>query len=126
MNAVHALLQAVADQPERPNTARHTLIPVTVGDQALTAECSITGRHRAAITQADPEFCRPAESPEVEVVRLWLSGPWRDVSGLMEDAYFGGDVRAQCDAFVEENPPDAQDPDDAYDRWRDAQMERAR
>lgn len=123
MSAAHPLAQAASAQSERPDTLRHRLIPVFIGDEALTVECSVTGRHRPAVTQADPEFCHPAESPEIEIVRLWLSEPWRDLSGLLADEDIEADLLDQCDAYLDANAYDDGRADDAYDRWRDAQME---
>jgi len=87
--------------PLRPDRG-NTLIDVTIGDETLVAECSISGRFRAAVTQADPEYCHPAESPEVEILRLWLSGPWRDVSDLLVDAHNDELVQDQCDRYIAE------------------------
>jgi hypothetical protein len=121
MTAAHplAVAAAVRDRPD----PRNTCIPVYIGNLALTAECTVTGRFRPAVTQADPLECYPAESPEVEIVRLWLSGPWRDVSGLLDDARIAEDLLERCEEYVADHANDGPDPDDAYDRWRDRQTE---
>ena len=102
---------------------RNRCIHVYIGDLALTAECSVTGRHRPAVTQADPEYCHPEEFAEVEIVRLWLSGPWRDVSGMLGDDGIADALQAHCEQYIAEHADDGPDPDDAYDRWRDRQTE---
>ena len=121
MNAAHplAVAAAVRDRPDPRNRCIH----VYIGDLALTAECKVSGRHRPAVTQADPEYCYPEEWPEVEVIRLWLTGPWRDVSGMLEDAHIAEELQEQCEQYVAERENDGTDPDDAYDRWRDRQTE---
>lgn len=120
---MNALLQAALSVPSRPDP-RHDLISVCIGDEALTAECSVTGRYRPAVTQADPMYCHPEEHPEIEVVRLWTADLKRDVSGLLEFSSLADKVREDVEAEVGERTPET-DPDDAYDRWRDRQMEEA-
>lgn len=99
MNAAHPLAVAatVRDRPD----PRNTRIPIYLGDLGLTAECTVTGRFRPAVTQADPLQCYPAESPEVEVLRLWLSGPWRDVSDLLADSRIAEDIDEKVMAALE-------------------------
>ncbi len=94
----------------------NTLIDVTIGDETLVAECWIIGRFRAAVTQADPEYCYPAESPEVEILRLWLDNTWRNVSGLLDDGYIADTVQEQCDEWVCERANDGSDPDELRER----------
>lgn len=115
-------LSLAATTRDRPDP-RNRCIHVYIGDLALTAECTVTGRHHPAVTQADPEYCHPEEFPEVEIVRLWLSGPWRDLSDLLADERIKADVQKQCDDYVSDHDDDGPDPDDAYDRWRDRQTE---
>ena len=108
-----ALLQSapVVSSP-RPDR-KHTLIEVVIGDETLTAECSITGRYHPAVTQADPEYCHPEEFPEVEIVRLWTADLSHDLSGLLEFGPLGDRVREQVDEYVtERNEPDP----DEYER----------
>lgn len=93
MNA-HPLAQAIHSLGNRPDP-RHRLIAVIIGDLELTAECSVNGAYRAAITQGDPLDCAPAEYPEVDVVRLWTADLARDLSGLMEDGYICDQVDQQ-------------------------------
>ena len=97
--------------------------PVCLGSLELTARAEVTGEFRPAVTQADPEYCYPEEFPEVEIVRLWLTGPWRDVSGMLEDARIAADLRKQCEQYVAERENDGPDPDDARDAWIDRQTE---
>ena len=99
MNAVHPLAIA-AEAPAHPSP-RNRCFSIYLGDLALTAECTVTGRFRPAVTQADPLQCYPAESPEVEVLRLWLSGPWRDVSGLLGDDSIAEDIDEKVMAALE-------------------------
>ena len=56
---------------------------VRIGSLELAASAEITGTFRPAVTQADPEFCYPAESPEVDVHELAVGET--DLSGLLED-----------------------------------------
>ena len=56
---------------------------VRVGSLELTARAEIMGKFRAAVTQADPEFCYPAEEPEVDVRELTVGET--DLSGLLDD-----------------------------------------
>ena len=56
---------------------------VRIGSLELDASAEVTGEFRAAVTQADPEFCYPAESPEVDVRALRLGET--DLSGLLDD-----------------------------------------
>ena len=102
---------------------RNRCIHVYIGDLPLAAECTVSGKHRPAVTQADPLECYPEEWPEVEIARLWLSGPWRDLSDLLADERIKADVQKQCDDYVSDHDDDGPDPDDAYDRWRDRQTE---
>lgn len=121
MNAAHplAVAAAVRDRPDPRNRCIH----VYIGDLPLAAECTVTGRHRHAVTQADPEYCHPEEFAEVEIVRLWLFGPWRDVSELLADDDIEADVQDQCDQYIAEYTNDGPDPDDARDAWLDRQRE---
>lgn len=118
---MNPLAQAVAEKPTRPDP-KHQLIEVVIGDESLTAECSVTGKFYPAITQADPYYCHPAEGPEVEVVRLWTADLQRDMSGLMEFGPLAGEVQDACEQYVIEHQSDGPDPDDTYDRWRDERM----
>jgi len=110
-----SLTAIAADLPTQPDR-RHTLIDVILGDETLLAECSISGRSRPAVTQADPEYCHPAESPEVEILRLWLANPWRDVSGLLEDGWIFDRLQAHCDEWVYNHRDDGPDPDEERGR----------
>lgn len=114
-----AVASTVRDRPD----PRNTCVLVFIGNQDCTAECSVTGRYRPAVTQADPEYCHPEEFPEVEIVRLWLTGPWRDVSGLLEDARIAEDLLERCEEYVADHANDGPDPDDARDAWIDRQRE---
>ena len=92
-----------------------------IGDLPLAAECKVTGKHRPAVTQADPLDCSPAEFPEIEIVRLWLSGPWRDVSDLLADERIEGDVQDQCEQYISENDHQYADPDADREAWLERQ-----
>lgn len=115
-------LALAATTRERPDP-RNRQIAVYIGDLALTAEIRVSGRYRPAVTQADPLECYPEEFPEVEIVRLWLSGPWRDVSPMLANAAVEEELQDYCDQYIAEHENDGPDPDDAYDRWRDRQTE---
>lgn len=56
---------------------------VRIGSLALEASAEIAGEFRPAVTQADPDQCYPAESPEVEVCELRRGET--DLTGLLED-----------------------------------------
>ncbi len=56
---------------------------VCIGSLELEARADVTGEFRPAFTQADPEYCYPAESPEVDVHELAVGET--DLSGLLED-----------------------------------------
>ena len=94
--------------------------PVTIGSLELEASADVTGEFRPAVTQADPEFCYPAESPEVDVRALRLGET--DLSGLLDDEDILESVHAQILGKLAEAEREG-DPD-AGDRWRDRQMER--
>ena len=93
---------------------------VTVGSLELTARAEVIGKFRPAVTQADPEYCHPEESPEVDVHTLTVGAT--DVTGLLdyddilESIY--EQILEQLDEAERERDPDA------YDKWRDEQMER--
>ena len=67
--------------------------PVTLGSLELAARATVTGKFRPAVTQADPEYCHPAESPEVEVQSLTVGAT--DLSGLLDDEDILESVHAQ-------------------------------
>ena len=102
--------------------------PVTLGSLELAARATVTGKFRPAVTQADPEYCHPAESPEIDVCELWTLPPAFsdvrrvDMLGLLDDEDILEDVHAQILEQLAEAERDG-DPD-AYDKWRDRQMER--
>ena len=58
---------------------------VRIGSLELAASAEITGTFRPAVTQADPEFCYPAEVPEVEVQSLKLGET--DLTDMITDDY---------------------------------------
>ena len=91
-----------------------------VGSLELAARATVTGKFRPAVTQADPEFCHPAESPEVEVQSLTVGAT--DLSGLLDDEDILESVHAQILAKLDEAEREG-DPG-AGDKWRDRQMER--
>ena len=101
---------------------------VTIGSLELTARAEIMGKFRAAVTQADPEYCHPAESPEIDVRELWTrppafsAVPRVDMLGLLDDPHIDESVQEQILAQLAEAERDG-DPD-AYEKWRDSQMER--
>ena len=101
---------------------------VTIGSLELEASADVTGKFRPAVTQADPEFCHPAESPEVDVLELWtrppaFSGvPRADMLGLLDDEDILEAVQAQILGQLAEAEREG-DPG-AGDKWRDRQMER--
>ena len=100
-------------------TTRTEYIPVTIGDEPLIAECTVTGRFRPAITQADPMACCPEESPEVEVVKLWTADRARDLSGMLEWNTMAYEVEGLCFDYLAEHQNDGPDPDDARERKED-------
>ena len=59
--------------------------PVCLGSLELTARADVVGKFRPAVTQADPEFCYPAEEPEVEVQSLMLDET--DLTDMITDDY---------------------------------------
>ena len=93
---------------------------VTLGSLELEARAEVTGEFRPAVTQADPEFCYPAESPEVDVHELTVGET--DLTGLLEDEDILEAVHAQILAKLDEAEREG-DPA-AGDKWRDRQMER--
>ena len=104
-------------------TTRTEFIPVTIGDEPLIAECTVSGRFRPAITQADPLDCCPEESPEVEVVKLWtanlVSDLIRDLSGILTFDPLLDEVEDQCLAYLAAHQNDGPDPDEARERKED-------
>ena len=93
---------------------------VMVGSLELTARADVVGKFRPAVTQADPEFCYPAEEPEVDVRELTVGET--DLSGLLKDEDILESVHAQILGKLDEAEREG-DPD-AGDKWRDRQMER--
>ena len=89
---------------------------VRVGSLELTARAEIMGKFRAAVTQADPNDCYPAESPEVEVCTLTLGET--HLSGLLDDEDILDQVEDQILDQLAESEREG-DPD-AGDRARDA------
>ena len=73
---------------------------VLLGSLELTARAEVTGEFRPAVTQADPEFCYPAESPEVDVRELTVGET--DLTGLLEDEDILEAVHAQILAKLDE------------------------
>ena len=100
-------------------TTRTLSIPVTVGDEDLIAECTVSGKFRPAITQADPMDCCPEESPEVEVVKLWTTDHMRDLSGMLEFGALLDKVEDQCHDYLVDHQGDGPDPDEARERKED-------
>ena len=102
--------------------------PVTLGSLELDARATVTGKFRPAVTQADPDRCYPEEWPEIDVRELWTLPPAFsdvrrvDMLGLLDDEDILEDVHAQILEQLAEAERDG-DPD-AYDKWRDRQMER--
>ena len=66
---------------------------VRIGSLELTARADVVGKFRPAVTQADPEYCYPAESPEVDVRELTVGET--DLTGLLEDEDILESVHAQ-------------------------------
>ncbi len=100
-------------------TTRTLSIPVTVGDEDLIAECTVSGKFRPAITQADPLDCCPEESPEVEVVKLWTADRARDLSGMLEWTPLAEAVWSDCYDYLADHQSDGPDPDEARERKED-------
>ena len=73
---------------------------VLLGSLELTARAEVTGEFRPAVTQADPEYCYPAESPEVDVRELTVGET--DLTGLLEDEDILEAVHAQILAKLDE------------------------
>ena len=94
--------------------------PVAIGSLELNAIAEVTGEFRPAVTQADPEYCYPAESPEVNVRELRRGDT--DLSGLLKDEDILESVHAQILGKLDDAEREG-DPD-AGDKWRDRQMER--
>lgn len=82
--------------------------PVCLGSLELTARADVVGKFRPAVTQADPEFCYPAEEPEVEVQSLTVGAT--DLSGLLDDEDILESVHAQILGKLAEAERDG-DPD---------------
>ena len=101
---------------------------VRIGSLELTACAEVIGKFRPAVTQADPDRCYPEEWPEVGVRELWTLPPAFsdvrrvDMSGLLDDEAILEAVQAQILGQLAEAEREG-DPD-AYDKWRDRQMER--
>ena len=93
---------------------------VRIGSLELDASAEITGEFRPAQISGPPERCYPEESPEIDVVGLTVGGT--DLSGLLDDEDILESVHAQILGRLAEAERDG-DPD-AYDKWRDRQMER--
>ena len=93
---------------------------VRIGSLELDARADVVGKFRPAVTQADPEFCHPAESPEVEVQSLTVGAT--DLSGLLDDEDILESVHAQILAKLDEAEREG-DPG-AGDKWRDSQMDK--
>ena len=93
---------------------------VRIGSLELEARDDVTGEFRPAFTQADPEYCYPAESPEVDVRELRRGDT--DLSRLLDDEDILESVHAQILGKLDEAEREG-DPD-AGDKWRDRQMER--
>ena len=74
--------------------------PVAIGSLELNAIAEVTGEFRPAVTQADPEYCYPAESPEVDVRELTVGET--DLTGLLEDEDILEAVHAQILAKLDE------------------------
>ena len=93
---------------------------VTLGSLELEARAEVTGKFRPAVTQADPEYCYPAESPEVDVRELRRGDT--DLSGLLPH----DDILEQvADQILEQLAEAEREGDqDAYDKWRDRQMDK--
>ena len=101
----------------------HTLhIPVCIGDEPLIAECTVTGRGRPAVTQADPLDCCPEESPEVEVVKLWTADRARELSGMLAFDDLADAVLYKCLDYLAEHQDDGSDPDEARERKMDTAL----
>ena len=84
---------------------------VAIGSLELEASADVTGKFRPAVTQADPEYCHPEESPEIEVQSLMLGET--NLGGLLDDADIYAGVRDQIlEQLAEaerEGDPDAGD-----------------
>ena len=97
-------------------TPRTLHIPVTIGDEPLIAECTVSGRFRPAITQADPLDCCPEESPEVEVVCLWTQDRECNLFGLLAHDLLLQEIEGQCYDYLEAHQDDGRDPDEERER----------
>ena len=101
---------------------------VMVGSLALEARAEVTGEFRPAVTQADPEYCHPAESPEIDVCELWTLPPAFsdvrrvDMLGLLDDEAILESVHEQI--LDQLDKADREGDPDAYDKWRDSQMDK--
>lgn len=91
-------------------------ISSAIGDLSLTVTYELRGEHLFATT-ANPE-----EWPEIELCRL-AAPSGEDVSGLL--AFDPVYERLLEDVTEYERDRDDVDSDEAYDRWRDAQLETA-
>ena len=81
---------------------------VRIGSLELAARAEVIGKFRPAVTQADPEYCYPAESPEVDVLTLTVGAT--DLSGLLDDEDILESVHAQILGKLAEAERDG-DPD---------------
>ena len=97
-------------------TWRKHFVPVTIGDEPLIAECTVTGRFRPAIISADPLYCCPAEFPEVEVVCLWTQDQECNLFGLLAHDLLLQEIEGQCYDYLEAHQDDGPDPDEERER----------
>lgn len=92
---------------------------VTLGGLGMTVKYTVCGRYAA------PTLTDPAEYPELELVRLTTEGG-EDISGLLGFDPLYDELLEQIDEEERlTNYGRDPDPDEAYDRWRDAQLEQA-
>ena len=94
--------------------------PVAIGSLELNAIAEVTGEFRPAQISGPPERCYPEESPEVDVRALRLGET--DLSGLLPH----DDILEQvADQILEQLAEAEREGDqDAYDKWRDRQMDK--
>ena len=89
---------------------------VRIGSLELDARADVVGKFRPAVTQADPEYCHPEESPEIDVRELWTLPPAFsdvrrvDMLGLLDDEDILEAVQAQILGQLAEAERDG-DPD---------------
>ena len=93
---------------------------VTIGSLELNAIAEVTGEFRAAQISGPPERCYPEESPEIDVAGLTVGET--NLGGLLDDEAILESVHEQI--LDQLDKADREGDPDAYDKWRDSQMDK--